>query len=538
MTALLALVDAIRVILAAIEATGTEPDAEHGALIATLEALARGDSSPNPLAPSAPAAPPVVVPPLAPLAAPPTPPTASSVAPATTAKRLDEGPHADHAGDAAYEPLGAPDAEGRLALADQSVRIDVTVLDRLMDVVGELVLARNQIVRFAGAHEDGDLLKASQRLDLITTELQEGVMKTRLQPIGNVVTKFPRLVRDLAHALGKEVRLEMSGVETELDRTILEAIRDPLTHLVRNAVDHGLETPSERLAVGKPREGVVSFRAFHEGGQVNLEIADDGRGIVAEKVRERAIQRGLLSRLDAVRRAHGLETLGDVVAALRQGRDATLSQAVLDALTTNETSFFRDLQPFELFRTELLPSLLERRPFGPVRVWCAACSFGQEPYSLALVLREHFDESTWRRVEILATDLSATALARAEAGEFSQLEVNRGLPSSLLLRYFKATGRSFRLDDSVRRMVTFRSLNLVAAWPQLPPLDIVFLRNVLIYFDAPTKRRVLAKVREVLSPEGCLVLGSTETLLDETARFERFERGRTVYHRPIRREVP
>ena len=263
-------------------------------------------------------------------------------------------------------------------------------------------------------------------------------------------------------------------------------------------------------------------------------FAEKEAGIVLEEGKEYLVD----SRLDAVRRAHGLETLGDVVAALRQGRDATLSQAVLDALTTNETSFFRDLQPFELFRTELLPSLLERRPFGPVRVWCAACSFGQEPYSLALVLREHFDESTWRRVEILATDLSATALARAEAGEFSQLEVNRGLPSSLLLRYFKATGRSFRLDDSVRRMVTFRSLNLVAAWPQLPPLDIVFLRNVLIYFDAPTKRRVLAKVREALSPEGCLVLGSTETLLDETARFERFERGRTVYHRPIRREVP
>jgi two-component system chemotaxis sensor kinase CheA len=164
-----------------------------------------------------------------------------------------------------------------------------------VNLVGELVLARNQILQFGTTVKDAGFVNASQRLNLLTTELQEGVMKTRMQPIGNVWNKFPRIVRDLAYACGKEVALELDGTETELDRTIIEAIKDPLTHAVRNAVDHGLETAAKRVAAGKPGTGRLLLRAFHEGGQVNIEVSDDGAGLDVERIRARAIERGLVS---------------------------------------------------------------------------------------------------------------------------------------------------------------------------------------------------------------------------------------------------
>jgi two-component system chemotaxis sensor kinase CheA len=162
-----------------------------------------------------------------------------------------------------------------------------------MNLVGELVLARNQIIQFSRTSEDSTMAAASQRLNLITTELQEGVMKTRMQPIRNAWAKLPRVVRDLSNAFGKRVNVRMDGADTELDKTILEAIKDPLTHIVRNAVDHGLEMPDVRVAAGKPREGTLWLRAFHEGGQVNVEIRDDGAGINLERVKEKAIAQGL-----------------------------------------------------------------------------------------------------------------------------------------------------------------------------------------------------------------------------------------------------
>lgn len=179
--------------------------------------------------------------------------------------------------------------------ADSVIRVDVGLLDNLMNLVGELVLARNQILQFTQSSGDAVLTGTSQRLNLITTELQEGVMKTRMQPIDHVWSRFPRVVRDLALACEKQVRIDMVGRDTELDRTILEAIKDPLTHLIRNSVDHGIESPSERRRAGKPEEGTVSLRAFHEGGQVNIEIADDGRGLAHEKIRAKAIERQILS---------------------------------------------------------------------------------------------------------------------------------------------------------------------------------------------------------------------------------------------------
>lgn len=180
------------------------------------------------------------------------------------------------------------------AAADANVRVGVTLLDKLMDLVGELVLARNQILQFNAAREDSDFDATSQRLNLITSELQEGVMKTRMQPIGTVWNKLPRLVRDIGISLGKQVRLHMEGAETELDRTIIEAIKDPLVHLVRNACDHGIEAPEVRAQAGKAAHGTLKLRACHEGGQVNIEIADDGAGIDLQRVKQRAIEKGML----------------------------------------------------------------------------------------------------------------------------------------------------------------------------------------------------------------------------------------------------
>ncbi|MCA9472441.1 MAG: Hpt domain-containing protein [Nitrospirales bacterium] len=190
--------------------------------------------------------------------------------------------------------LAPGEAKGPSA-AESSIRVDVGLLDKLMNMVGELVLTRNQILQCTGTQDDAGLLASSQRLSLITSELQEGIMKTRMQQIGNVWSKFPRVVRDLAISCGKEIRLEMEGKDTELDKTLIEAIKDPLTHLVRNSVDHGIEPPDVREQRGKAREGILLLRAYHEGGQVNIEITDDGGGINAQRVAETAVKRGVVT---------------------------------------------------------------------------------------------------------------------------------------------------------------------------------------------------------------------------------------------------
>jgi two-component system chemotaxis sensor kinase CheA len=186
------------------------------------------------------------------------------------------------------------DAERYSAAVDANIRVGVGLLDKLMDLVGELVLTRNQILQFNTEREDAALNATSQRLNLITTELQEGVMKTRMQPIGVVWNKLPRVVRDMAIALGKQIQLEMDGAETELDRTIIEAIKDPLMHIVRNSCDHGIESPEVRIAAGKLPQGRLTLRAFHEGGQVNIEIGDDGAGLDVARIKQKAIENGIL----------------------------------------------------------------------------------------------------------------------------------------------------------------------------------------------------------------------------------------------------
>jgi two-component system, chemotaxis family, sensor kinase CheA len=191
------------------------------------------------------------------------------------------------------QAVAQADARSGGSVSDSTLRVDVNLLDTLMRLVGELVLTRNQIVATAAARADTGMQRSSQRLNLLVSELQAGVMKTRMQPIDTVWNKLPRLVRDVSVACGREVRLVLEGRDTELDKTILEAIRDPLTHVVRNAIDHGIESPEARVAAGKPVEGTLTMRAFHEGGQVNIEISDDGAGIDPARIATKAIERGL-----------------------------------------------------------------------------------------------------------------------------------------------------------------------------------------------------------------------------------------------------
>jgi two-component system chemotaxis sensor kinase CheA len=191
-------------------------------------------------------------------------------------------------------PTLAPNPS-RPSQASRSVRVDVAQLDALMNLVGELVLTRNEMVEYSAVQQNSVLLESSQRLNAITTQLQAGIMKTRMQPIENVWSTFPRVVRDIALECGKQVRLELDGQDTELDKTLLEAIKDPLTHVVRNCVDHGIGTPEQRLKAGKPAEGCLSLRAFHEGGHVHIEISDDGRGVDVVAVRRKAVERGLIT---------------------------------------------------------------------------------------------------------------------------------------------------------------------------------------------------------------------------------------------------
>ena len=189
-------------------------------------------------------------------------------------------------------PTGDPSGAAR-QVGDSTIRVDVGLLNRLMNLVGELVLARNQLLQEAPVHSL-PLQQTSQRLNLITSELQEGVMKTRMQPIGVVWNKLPRVVRDLASQCGKKIRVEMEGADTDLDKTIIEAIKDPLTHVVRNCCDHGIEMPEKRIAKGKIPEGLIQLRAYHEGGVVNIEVSDDGSGIDPERVKSKAIEKGIL----------------------------------------------------------------------------------------------------------------------------------------------------------------------------------------------------------------------------------------------------
>jgi two-component system, chemotaxis family, sensor kinase CheA len=253
-TPVLRAMDRIKLIVAEIGATGAEPPGNDTAVIAALNRAASGRQAQG-----------------------------SNDTPAT-------GEPIEH-GAAGVEP--EPAAHG--GTSAQTIRLSVKVLEHLMTLVSELVLSRDQLLHLARTQQDSGFAAPLQRLSHITSDLQEGVMKTRMQPIGGAWNKLPRLVRDLGQELGKSIELVMRGAETELDRQILELMKDPLTHMVRNSADHGLETPKERRAAGKPETGRITLNAYHEAGHVIMEISDDGRGLPVERIRAKALARGLAS---------------------------------------------------------------------------------------------------------------------------------------------------------------------------------------------------------------------------------------------------
>jgi two-component system chemotaxis sensor kinase CheA len=343
-SALLALVDAVRAMLACIEGTGQDGAEAYTALIALLTRLAGTSQPPPEFSSPVTASPPPAQPP-APVGAwsgdpvgawsPDHAPTGATgpithqpvpgkfgdllikrnlVRPEDLARALNLQESGDprrigeilaESGavkmEDVLEVLQAQADSRTSGVSDQNIRVDVSLLDKLMTLVGELVLARNQLLQLTATQKDNTFVSACRRLNVITTELQEGIMKTRMQPIATIWNKFPRVVRDLALSCGKQVRLELVGKETELDKAVIAAIRDPLTHLVRNAVDHGIEAPGIRQARGKPVEGRLSLRAFHEGGQVHIEIHDNGGGIDVAQIKRKALERGLITRDQADR---------------------------------------------------------------------------------------------------------------------------------------------------------------------------------------------------------------------------------------------
>ncbi len=213
------------------------------------------------------------------------------------------------------------------------------------------------------------------------------------------------------------------------------------------------------------------------------------------------------SRLAPLAREHGLQSIDDLVEALRRPGAQSLTRKVVEAMTTNETSFFRDMHPFDALKTQILPELINNRSRErTLSIWSNACSSGQEVYTIAMILRENFPQLAGWKIKLVASDLSSQILAKAREGVFNQTEVNRGLPLPMLLKYFTKNGLTWRIKDEIRNMVDFCELNLVEPWPSIPAMDVIFLRNVLIYFSPETKKEILAKARRVLRPDGYLFL--------------------------------
>ena len=238
----------------------------------------------------------------------------------------------------------------------------------------------------------------------------------------------------------------------------------------------------------------------------------------------------LESRLVPLARKRGMNGLDDLVKAIRFAPEEDLLVDVTEAMTTNESSFFRDIKPFEHFRNLVLPALLEKRANKrSIRIWCAAGSTGQEPYSLAMCLREEAAKLSGWRIEIVATDLSKEVLEKASVGVYSQFEVQRGLPIQLLIKYFSQVNDLWQIDSSIRAMVKYQCLNLLDNFSHLGAFDVVFCRNVLIYFEQQVKSEVLGKIANLMPSDGYLFLGGAETVLNICDAFKPIENFRGVY---------
>ena len=238
------------------------------------------------------------------------------------------------------------------------------------------------------------------------------------------------------------------------------------------------------------------------------------------------------SRLQPLAKREGLSSVGELITKMRTSAVNGLHQRVVEAMTTHETSFFRDVNPFEAMRRVVLPELINARATSrTIKIWCMACSTGQEPYSLAMMIREYFPQLESWVVKILATDLSAQVLERAREGRFNQHEINRGLPAPFLLKYFTRQGMNWQVSESVRKLIDFQQMNLIDPWNVQGPMDVIFLRNVLIYFEVDVKKEILAKARRVLRPDGSLFLGGSENAVGLDDSFRRIQIEQTSVYR-------
>jgi chemotaxis protein methyltransferase CheR len=264
----------------------------------------------------------------------------------------------------------------------------------------------------------------------------------------------------------------------------------------------------------------LEFDAVRRLLQEHSAIAlDDGKQYLVE------------TRLAPLLQQRNLHSIGELLAQMGGQPDNGLHRQIIEALVITESSFFRDHHPFEGLRKVVLPDLIQRRRSERrLDIWCAASSHGQEPYSVALLIREHFAELAGWKVNLLASDLSRDALARARAGRYNQIEVNRGLPASLLVRYFEQHGTDWQLQPAVRSMVEFREINLAKPWPSLPRMDLVMLRNVMIYFDVETKKSILGRLVRLLRPDGYLLLGGAETTINLDDSYRRVEPLKAGYY--------
>lgn len=241
----------------------------------------------------------------------------------------------------------------------------------------------------------------------------------------------------------------------------------------------------------------------------------------------------LEQQLTPIAKRVGLTSVTELVGKMRKTPSTILSTQVAEAVTVNETSFFRDNHPFVALEKKVIPDLIAKnKSTKKLRIWCAACSCGQEPYTIAMILRESFPQLRDWKVEIVATDLSDEMLRKSKAGEYSQLEVNRGLPVKKLVKYFERKGTAWQVKQELRDLISFRRLNLTTAFPPLGEFDIVFIRNVMIYFDRSTKEKILTRVRNVLRSDGYLFIGSAETTIGLSVPFKREEIDVSICYRP------